>query len=231
MDTRQPIVGPASARVSLFADLPSEDLEALVSTFTRQDFSKGEILVEEGGPGGSVFIIEQGRVRISLTGADQKEVAVAHLTEGDCFGEMSMLDGEPRSARAAAAENTTCLIGTRDDFVRSLDANPRVAMSLLLTMSRRLRAANELIESLSFLDVQGRVARFLLHMADAEGSPVPEGIAVPLPYTRQEMANLVSTSRETLTRVLKNFEKLKYLRLSRRKATILNAPRLRLKTR
>jgi len=94
-----------------------------------------------------------------------------------------------------------------------------------------LRAANELIESLSFLDVQGRVARFLLQSADAEGSPVAEGMSVPLPYTRQEMANLVSTSRETLTRVLKNFEKLKYIRLMRRKAIILNEPRLRLKTR
>jgi CRP/FNR family transcriptional regulator len=97
-------------------------------------------------------------------------------------------------------------------------------------MSRRLRAANEIIESLSFLDVQGRVARFLLDMATKDGTPVAEGLSISLPYTRQEMANIVSTSRETLTRVLKNFERLRYIRLLRRKAIILNEPRLRLKT-
>jgi len=227
----KPVVGPAAARTSLFADLPKAEFDALVSTFSRQQFAKGETLVEEGGPGGSVFIIEEGRVRISLKGADGREVTLAHLTDGDCFGEMSMLDGEPRSAQAEAIEPTSVLVGTHDDFIRSLEANPRIAMSLLVTMSRRLRAANELIESLSFLDVQGRVARFLLHIADEEGTPVPEGTAIPLPYTRQEMANLVSTSRETLTRVLKNFERLRYIRLLRRRAIILNEPRLRLKTR
>jgi CRP/FNR family transcriptional regulator/CRP/FNR family cyclic AMP-dependent transcriptional regulator len=228
---KQLIVGGAATRASLFADLPREDLEALVSTFQRQQFAKGEVLVENGGPGGSVFIIERGRVRISLTGSDDREVTLAHLTDGECFGEMSMLDGEPRSARATAVVDTTVLVGTRDDFLRSLEANPRIGLSLLVTMSRRLRAANELIESLSFLDVQGRVARLLLDIADREGTPVSEGIAVPLPYTRQEMASLVSTSRETFTRALKNFERLKYIRLLRRKAIILNEPRLRLKTR
>jgi len=129
-----------------------------------------------------------------------------------------------------AVEDTVVLEGTRDDFMRSLEKSPRIAMSLLVMMSQRLRAANDIIESLSFLDVQGRVARLLLEIASKSGTETPEGMAIPLPYTRQEMANLVSTSRETLTRVLKNFERLKYIRLLRRKAIILNAPRLRLKT-
>ncbi|MGQ9731816.1 MAG: Crp/Fnr family transcriptional regulator [Candidatus Zipacnadales bacterium] len=214
---------------SLLAELPKEDLEALVSTFRRKTFTKGEVLVKAGGPGGSVFFIERGQVRISLPGIGGREITVAHLGPGDCFGEMSMLDGEPRSANAIAIEDTSVLEGTREDFMRSLEASPRIAMSLLVMMSQRLRAANEIIESLSFLDVQGRVARLLLDIADKEGSPIPEGIAIPLPYTRQEMANIVSTSRETLTRVLKNFERLNIIRLLRRKAIILNEPRLRLK--
>ena len=226
-DTGRPAGHPS--RGSLFADLPAEDLEALVSTFKRRKFGKGEVLVEAGGPGGSVFIIESGKVRISLPGTEGREVTLAHLDGGDCFGEMSMLDGEPRSATVSAVEETTVLVGTRDDFMRSLEANPRLAMRLLVTMSGRLRAANEIIESLSFLDVQGRVARLLLESAEKEGVKVAEGLEIPLPYTRQEMANIVSTSRETLTRVLKNFEKLKYIRLLRRKAIILNEPRLRLK--
>lgn len=218
-----------SSRGSLFADLPGEDFEVLVSTFQPRTFRKGEVLVEAGGPGGSVFIIESGKVRISLPGTEGREVTLAHLSGGDCFGEMSMLDGEPRSATVSAAEETTVLVGTREDFMRSLEGNPELAMSLLVTMSRRLRAANEIIESLSFLDVQGRVARLLLEIAEKEGTQVADGIEIPLPYTRQEMANIVSTSRETLTRVLKNFEKLKYIRLMRRKAIIINEPRLRLK--
>lgn len=226
-DARRPVA--ARSPGSLLGDLPQEDLETLVSTFQRRTFPKGEVLVEAGGPGGSVFIIESGRVRISLPGTDGREVTLAHLDGGDCFGEMSMLDGEPRSATVSAVEDTIVLVGTRDDFTRSLKADPELAMRLLVTMSRRLRAANEIIESLSFLDVQGRVARLLLDVAGKEGTQVADGIEVSLPYTRQEMANIVSTSRETLTRVLKNFERLKYIRLLRRKAIILNEPRLRLK--
>jgi len=225
-DQEQPTL---TGSASLFADLAQEDLDALVSHFSRQAYQKGEKLVEAGGPGGSVFIIETGQVRISLPGSDGREVTLAHLGPGDCFGEMSMLDGEPRSAAVTAVDETAVLIGTRDDFMRSIEANPRIAMNLLVMMSTRLRAANEIIESLSFLDVQGRVARLLLDVAQKEGVEVPEGLQIPLPYTRQEMANIVSTSRETLTRVLKNFERLRYLRLMRRKAIILNAPRLRLK--
>lgn len=228
MNSENPNVKQASG-TSLLADLPKDELAALVSTFGRQRFSKGEKLVEPGDPGGSVFIIESGQVRISLQGSDGREITLAHLGEGDCFGEMSMLDGEPRSAAAVAIDETAVLVGTRADFMRSVEANPRVAVSLLVMMSQRLRAANELIESLSFLDVQGRVARLLLDEAEKKGVECPEGIAVPLPYTRQEMANIVSTSRETLTRVLKNFERLKYIHLMRRKAIILNKPRLLLK--
>jgi CRP-like cAMP-binding protein len=223
-------LGPPAPPASIFADLSKEDLATLVSTFRRRNFARGEPLVEVGGPGGSVFLVESGRVRISLPGSENREVTLAHLGPGDCFGEMSMLDGEPRSATVTATEDTVVLEGTRDDFMRSLEVNPRIAMSLLVMMSQRLRAANDIIESLSFLDVQGRVARFLLDMGAKQGAETPEGIVVPLPYTRQEMANIVSTSRETLTRVLKNFERLRYIKLQRRKATILNVPRLRLKT-
>jgi len=223
-------IGPPAPPASIFAELPKDDLETLVSTFRRRRFARGETLVEVGGPGGSVFLVESGQVRISLPGSESREVTLAHLGAGDCFGEMSMLDGEPRSANVTATEDTVVLEGTRDDFVKSLEASPRIAMSLLIMMSQRLRAANDIIESLSFLDVQGRVARFLLDMARKSGTETPEGISVALPYTRQEMANMVSTSRETLTRVLKNFERLQYIKLLRRKAVILNAPRLQLKT-
>jgi len=224
------VLGPPAPPASIFAELSKDDLETLVSTFRRRTFARNQTLVELGGPGGSVFLIESGRVRVSLPGSEGREVTLAHMGPGDCFGEMSMLDGEPRSATVTAVDDTVVLEGTRDDFMRSLEVSPRIAMSLLIMMSQRLRAANDIIESLSFLDVQGRVARFLLDIAAKSGTETPDGISVPLPYTRQEMANIVSTSRETLTRVLKNFERLKYITLLRRKAIILNAPRLRLKT-
>jgi CRP-like cAMP-binding protein len=230
MDRDDVPIGPPAPPASIFSDLSKADLDAIVSTFRRRTFDRGETLVHVGGPGGSVFLIETGRVRISLPGTESREVTLAHMGPGDCFGEMSMLDGEPRSATVTAVEDTVVLEGTRDDFMRSLEKSPRIAMSLLVMMSQRLRAANDIIESLSFLDVQGRVARLLLDMGAKHGVEAAEGLSIPVPYTRQEMANLVSTSRETLTRVLKNFERLKYIRLLRRKIVVLNAPRLRLKT-
>jgi len=215
--------------IALFADLPEPERSALAQTLHRRRYAKGQVIVEEQGEGGALFVIESGRVKVSLAGADGREITLATLAGGDFFGEMAVLDGQPRSATCTALDDTTLLVGSREAFRTTLEANPQMAINLLSIMSRRLRLANDLIESLSFLDVQGRVARMLLEAAERDGEETTEGVAIPLPYTRQELANLVGTSRETLTRVLKNFERLGYLKLQRRRALIVNEPRLRLK--
>ncbi|MFQ6132984.1 MAG: Crp/Fnr family transcriptional regulator [Armatimonadota bacterium] len=218
------------SEVALFGELTDADRQGLVEDLTESAFEDGEVIVHEDDPAAKFFLIKSGKVKISLRGPEGREVTLSYLGAGDFFGEMGILDGEPRSATATAAEHTVALVGARDDFLRKLEEHPSIALNLLVTMSKRLRQADERIEDLSFLDVQGRVARLLLDLADQGGAETEVGVLVDLPYTRQELANMVSTSRETLTRVLKAFERLGFIKLGRRKVMITNLPRLERKT-
>ncbi len=214
----------------LFKDLSPEDRQALAENFVERTFNEGDVIVHEEDTDYTLFLLKEGRVKISIVGDDDREVVLSYLEPGDFFGEMSVLDGEPRSARATAVARTIALVGTREQFLERLKDNPTIALNLLVLLSRRLRAADEQIESLSFLDVQGRVARHLLEVAEREGKEVDAGKVIPMEMTRQELANVVSTSRETLTRVLKGFERIKLIKLLRDKILIIDEARLRKKT-
>lgn len=218
------------ANVSLFRDLEPKTRMLLAETLERKEYDRGDVIVRESDPSAGLFIIERGSVRISLQGDPDREVTLTVLQPGECFGEMGVIDGAPRSATATAIEDATCLSMTREQFRAQLQAYPQVALELLTILSRRLRAADEQIDSLAFLDVQGRVARTLLNLADQQGEETDEGIVVPLDMTRRELANVVGTSRETLTRVLKEFERLGFLTLRKGQAVLLNVARLQAKT-
>jgi CRP/FNR family cyclic AMP-dependent transcriptional regulator len=217
------------ANVALFRDLEPETRALLAKSLEQRVFRKGETIVRENEPSTSLFIIQSGSVKISLGGEGGREVTLTVLQPGECFGEMGVIDGQPRSATATAVEDTTALCMTREQFRAQLQLHPEVAFELLAILSRRLRAADQQIDSLAFLDVQGRVARMLLKIADAEGEGTDDGILIPLEMTRRELANMVGTSRETLTRVLKDFERLGFIRLRKGGATLLNMARLRAK--
>ena len=218
------------AQVALFSNLSDESVAQLVEGLRQTAYEPGEVIVREDDEAARFFLITSGRVKISLRSLDEREVTLTYLGPGDFFGEMSVLDGQPRSASATASERTTALVGTREHFVTKLLEHPQIALNLLVTMSRRLREADERIGDLSFLDVQGRVAHLLLDLAEKEGEQTEAGVVVPLTYTRQELASMVSTSRETLTRVLKTFERLGFLKLGRKKVVLTNIPRLERKT-
>jgi len=214
----------------LFDDLSKEDKELIATSFGQRRYRRGDVILDEDAAESTPFLIKDGKVKISLMGEEEREVILSYLEAGDFFGEMSVLDGEPRSARVTAVEDTTALVGTREQFVAGLMDHPQIALNLLVILSRRLRAADEQIESLSFLDVQGRVARMLLDIAERVGQQVDAGVIIPVEMTRQELASAVSTSRETLTRVLKGFERIKLVKLLRDRILIVDETRLRKKT-
>jgi len=217
--------------VAFLADLPAEDKEALVEDLEERFFHAGNVMLHAKDTSAHFFLIKSGKVKISLRSDEtEREVTLTYLKPGDFFGEMAILDGEPRSATATAASDTLALVGSREDFLGKLREHPQIALNLLAIMSKRLRRADQQIEDLSFLDVQGRVARMLLEMAEREGQETEVGVLVSLQHTRQELASIVSTSRETLTRVLKLFERLGFIKLGRKKVMLTNVSRLQKKT-
>jgi CRP/FNR family transcriptional regulator, cyclic AMP receptor protein len=131
--------------VPLFASLDSKATAELGEYLTIHDYPKSATIVRDGDPGDAMYIIDVGKVRISVTDADGHAVTLAELGPGDFFGEMSMLDGHARSANATATENARLAQLTRDDFLSFMRSDPRVALELLTALTGRLRRTDDLL--------------------------------------------------------------------------------------
>jgi CRP/FNR family transcriptional regulator/CRP/FNR family cyclic AMP-dependent transcriptional regulator len=134
-------------------------------------------------------------------------VILSVLGPGDFFGEMSLLDNEPRSATAIAVEDTELLSLQRNDFQSVLHDNESITGALIRVLTARLRRANHQISTLALLDVYGRVARVIMDMAKEEGRRLKDGRIAFRRATHQEIANRIGTTRETVTRMLKDLER------------------------
>jgi CRP/FNR family cyclic AMP-dependent transcriptional regulator len=131
--------------VPLFASLDSKATAELGEYLTIHDYPKSATICREGDPGDAMYLIDLGKVRISVTDADGHAVTLAELGPGDFFGEMSMLDGQRRSANATATENARLAQLTRDDFLSFMRSDPRVTLELLTTLTGRLRRTDDLL--------------------------------------------------------------------------------------
>ena len=188
--------------VPLFSRLGEASLDAILRLTRRRRFKKDDIIFHEKEAGDSLFLILHGRVKVAIFGDDGKEVTLSILSEGDFFGEMALLDQEPRSATIIAEEDCELLSLQRDDFTRALEQDPGMSTSLIQVLAGRLRKANHQISTLALLDVYGRVARVLLEFStEVDGVKVIKG---KLP--RQDIAKMIGASREMVSRVMKDLE-------------------------
>jgi len=194
-------------RIPIFANMGQEELSGLAEKAIRKKFSRDTIIVSEGDDGDSLMIILSGQVKVTLLSEDGKEIILSILREGDFFGEMSLLDGEPRSATVIAMKESSLLIIQRQNFLKQIDENPSLAKAILVEMSMRIRRADRRIGGLVLLDVYGRVATFLLELASMEGKKVEGGILIEKRPTQQEIASMLGASRETVSRVLNDFSR------------------------
>ena len=193
-------------KVPLFAGLSDQELEALAGRLGKRTFAKGMIIFHKGVIGQRLYIIDAGKVRIFLLSESGQEITVNVYGPGEVFGELALLDGLPRSAGAVTMERTVTLTLHRQDFLQILEASPRMAKSIMEVLSTRLRYTTAYAESLSFLDVFGRVAAKLLELADRYGlAGQREGIGIDLRLTQTELATWVGASRESVNKVLGAF--------------------------
>ncbi|MBU6430266.1 MAG: Crp/Fnr family transcriptional regulator, partial [Cyanobacteria bacterium REEB65] len=184
-------------QTALFVDLDDNELGAVGDLCRQRTVPKGSIVFYEEDPGTSCYMLCEGRIKIVVNSQDGREHILGILKPGDLFGEMSLLDGQPRSATAIAVEEAKVLVLQRDEFTNLVKANPSIALKLLVVLTRRLRQTDRHVESLAFLSAPGRVARLLLDLGKELGQSTPAGVSFETSMTRQEMANLTGTSRET----------------------------------
>jgi len=194
-------------QVPVFADLSDPDIESLSRLCTRRRYPKDTVVFFENEEGDFFFMIVEGRIKVTILGDDGREIILSVLGPGDFFGEMALLDNEPRSATAIAAEETELLCLHRNDLQTVLTDNKAILTSFIKVLTSRLRKANHQISTLALLDVYGRVARVIMEMAKEEGRRLKDGRIAFRRATHQEIANRIGTTRETVTRMLKEIER------------------------
>ncbi len=208
--------------VPIFMELPESTLEKIELVGSRRNFEKDQIILLEEEVGSALFMIVSGKVKVSRSSNDGREVILTILSESDFFGEMAILDGLTRSATVTATEPTELFMIQRKEFLDLLKSYPEISISLLQELTKRLRAADMKIKALSLKDAEGKVATVILQLADDIGM-IKRGIVeiekLPL---QQDLANMAGTSRETISRTLHSFAKKGLIELEGSKLRILD---------
>jgi len=193
--------------IPFFRNLSDEDISALTELCELKSYSKNSIVFSQHEKGDTLYLILKGSVKVTLLSESGREVILSILKNGDFFGEMAILDGLPRSASVITMENTEFMCLKRERFLHLLSKKPEIGVSILAEMSKRLREADERIESLSLLDVYGRTARWIIKLAKKEGKKTENGILIEKIPKQIDIAGIVGTTRESISRVLTYFQR------------------------
>ena len=198
----------------LFQAFEPDDMARIVGQATRQGLQRGDVVFDEGDPADRMYVVRSGRVAISKRSLDGKESIVALMEAGDLFGEMSLFDGEDRSAGARALEPCELVVVPYAPLTAVLDERPVLLWGMVALLCRRMRTTDIALADSLFLDVTGRTAKRLLELAGGRDE-------FALPITQEELAGMVGASRERVNKALAQFIRLGWLAVSERRYRIL----------
>lgn len=184
-------------KVSLFANIPQEQIEVLEALCVSRRYAKNTMLFMEGDENNQLFVIRSGKVSVFVQGEEGKQLILNYMSEGEYFGELSLIDSQPRSASIMTVTDCEFLTMSRDKFQEFISKSPELCMSLMQELAARIRQLTQSVKDLALLDVYGRVAHTLEKMCDEE-----KIIRDPKP-THQDIANMVGSSREMVSRIMK----------------------------
>ncbi len=193
------------------------ELEAVSLHAIRRSYAPYSVIVRQEDPSRGLFVLLQGSVKVVHHFEDGKELALAILHPYECVGEMSLIDGEPHSATIETLEKTEILILTQESFKKVIEQVPTVSFGIMKSLSQRLRKSNTQLADMAFLSIPGRLAKKLVEMHQNHS----------IELTHKELASLIGANRENVSRALKNFEQLGYIRIQRSKIEILNLDSLK----
>jgi CRP-like cAMP-binding protein len=190
-------------KIPLFSEVSDDDLDSIASHLIERRYPKGSTIVEEGLPGDYMYVLKEGRVKVTRLSEDGREKILEMLGESSFFGEMALLDQGPRSATVKTLTPVVLLALSRTDFLGLLRRSPDLSMTVIQELTRRLRDTDEQASSLSFLRVKDRTTGLLRRMAE---DAVDETHRATQNLTHQQIADMIGTSRETVTRVVKELK-------------------------
>ncbi len=193
--------------VPFFAGLNQNQLETVQRVSEIQHFPKDAILFREGDRGNALYVVLSGRVKVVKLADDGREFILASFGPGELFGEMALFDAdEKRTATVVTFEPSSLLVISGKLFMAMLMENPAISLSLLRTVTQRLKESSARFANLIFLDTYSRVGNYLVKMAQDGGRRLADGSLVITRPPQQEIADFVGSSRETVSRALKELE-------------------------
>ena len=214
-------------QVPLFSDLPPEVLQRIDTVVLERTYKKGESIFMEGEPGQGLHFVRTGRVKIVKTAEDGREHIIKFLKAGEIFAEVLLFNHLPYPATSVAVEDSRIGLIRNEDLELLILENNALALLLIRSLSQRLLYAQQKIKELALQDVPARTAELLLRLSreqgkcDAAGKPL-----LDLPESRQELAGLMGTSRETLSRTLSDFKKRKLISMEGNQIVLLQEEQL-----
>jgi len=194
-------------KVPLFAELNEAELTSIATLASSIEIAKKNIVVQEFEPGDSMYVILDGEVKISTYSIDGREVVLALLGKGSFFGEMSLLDEEPRSATVTTMTDSKLAHIRRRDLVPLLMERPAITLKLLKEITSRLRRTSRILERISSMDVPHRLYAYIVDHCQRFGQPKNDGRYAAVLPTHQLLADQLSTSRETISRAISALKK------------------------
>ena len=205
--------------IPVFSCLSKSEIQELEAEAVKKTFPKNTVLFSEGDETDSLYVITSGKVKAVITDEKGREIVLSIFGSGEYFGEMAFIDQEQRSATVVTKEQVKALVISRDVIKRVLASNPDFSFNLLKGMVTRLRLANRQIEGLALKDVYGRIARLFAQYAQAEGGDT----VIEERFTHQEIANMIGSSREMVSRIMKELIMGGYVKVEKKKITIKKA--------
>lgn len=203
-------------QLSMFSELAPEETEHLSSESKTRSYPAHTILISEGDSTDSLYVLLEGEVKVYVSDQQGKEVILNILGPGEYFGELALLDDEPRSATVKTMRQTKVMVISRDDFKHSLDTHPEMVFNLIKSLIKQVRALTSNVKSLALLDVYGRIARTLLDLA----TEVDGKMIIEQKLTQQDIADMVGASREMVSRILKDLVSGGYITIKNKIFTI-----------
>ena len=201
--------------VPLFSGLPKEALAEIEQHGSVKSYKKHVIVINQDDETYSLYVILKGSVKVFVSGEDGREAVLNHQQAGDYFGDLALIDKQPRVSSVMTTEPSKFMIISREDFLKCLSKNPEIAINLIKPMTSRIRMLAKNVSSLALLDVYGRVARTLLDQSEEQGD-----VLVTEKLTQQEIADMVGASRAMVSRILKDLKEGGYISIEKKRITI-----------
>jgi CRP/FNR family cyclic AMP-dependent transcriptional regulator len=209
----------------LFSALPAECVEQIARLAIRRSYPKGQLLFAQGDKGDAFYGVVSGRVRISASAANGKQINLIDIGPSGTFGEIALIDGGPRTASAITATEVTLFVIQRSGFLSLLREEPELVMQLLQRMCERVRWTSELVEDISFLNLPAQIAKRVLLLASSHGKQCEQGIELTL--SQVDLAAFLGLSRQIVNQHLQEWRKQEWIDLGRGRILIRDMESLR----